>query len=140
MIHLLTKKKLENEIDDFLAIDSATPGEPWGAGNFLHDMPDKWTLSFYATNEKQKAIGFVIASVRDECLHIHRLAVDRDTQGKGVGRQLVEEVKKKAVARKAKAVTLKVARQNMPAIQFYHKLGFVVRKDEGVNHWMELKI
>jgi ribosomal protein S18 acetylase RimI-like enzyme len=139
-IHLLTKEKLKEQLAVLLAVDAATPGQHWTAENFLYDLPDKWELSFFSTSDGQEVSGFVIASSKNETIHIHRLAVGGNFQVRGIGKQLVEVVKSRALNRKVRSITLKVATQNASAILFYHKLGFFISKDEGVNYCMELKL
>ncbi len=139
-IHPLTKEKLKEQLAVLLAVDAATPGERWTAENFLCDLPDKWELSFFSTNDAQEVSGFVVASSKNESIHIHRLAVGGNFQARGIGKQFVEAVKNKALDRKVRSITLKVATQNASAILFYHKLGFFISGGEGINHCMELKL
>ena len=138
-IHPLTKEKLTEHLKVLLTIDSDTLAKPWTAENFLYDLADKWSLSFFAMDHTQVS-GFVIGSAKAESIHIHRLAVGGNFQARGIGKQLVEAIKNRALDRKVKKLTLKVARLNTPAILFYYKLGFLISKDEGVNHCMEIKL
>jgi len=54
---------------------------------------------------------------------IHKLYVCPDVQGRGVGRVLVNEVRRAAQGERQRAITLNVNRYNR-AIQFYERLGF----------------
>ena len=92
----LTKEKLKELLPAFLDIDAGTLGEQWIDENFLYDLPDKWQLSFFSSNDTHDVMGFIIASSKTEAIHIHRLAVDRHFQSKGIGQQLVEMVKEVA--------------------------------------------
>jgi ribosomal protein S18 acetylase RimI-like enzyme len=62
-------------------------------------------------------------------LEINGLAVDPASQGKGVGRHLVEAAVVEAAARGARKVTLRVLGGNVSARRLYERCGFTI---EGV--------
>ncbi len=123
-----------------LDIDAETLGEAWTSHNFTYYLPHKWDFSFFATSDDQKISGFVIASRKQESIHIHRLAVAKNLQAMGIGKQLVEKIIRKTAAEKLNRITLKVSKHNTSVVSFYQKLGFLVFIDEGDNHCMELKL
>lgn len=71
---------------------------------------------------------------------IHKLYLLPKAQGKGIGKQLIEEISTIAQLRQNLALTLNVNKYN-PAIQFYLKLGFNKVAEENIpighGYWME---
>ena len=57
-------------------------------------------------------------------LNVHDLAVAPDHRGRGVGRRLLEEVERRAVARGSSKITLEVHASNESAIHLYRRFGF----------------
>jgi len=69
---------------------------------------------------------------------IHKLYVLPETQGKGFGRMLIDDVKEKARAEEVFILELNVNRFN-PAKSFYERVGFSVLREEDVPigpYWM----
>ena len=69
---------------------------------------------------------------------LHKLYVDPNTQGKGYGKLLINEIKQRLAELKVNTLDLNVNRYNK-AKSFYEKLGFIVLKEEDVAigpYWM----
>jgi ribosomal protein S18 acetylase RimI-like enzyme len=62
---------------------------------------------------------------------LHKLYVDTQTQGKGIGKKLIDHIFEK-ISIDATALRLNVNRQN-PARNFYEKSGFVIIGEEDVD-------
>lgn len=139
-IHPLTVEQTRLLMPYFLSIDKNTPGEIWTATHFLFELPGKWDFSFFASCAEKPVTGFIIASVKENAVHIHRLAVDEVFRLYGVGKGLVEEVKAKAYNQQKKYITLKVAHDNISAINFYLKLNFAITGQVGSNYEMGVKL
>ncbi len=56
---------------------------------------------------------------------VNYLAVDPDSQGGGVGRQLIDEVERRLRALGCPKINLQIRRTNLGAVAFYESLGFV---------------
>ncbi|MGW0751249.1 N-acetyltransferase family protein [Streptomyces sp. NPDC002587] len=95
--------------------------EPWQAENFARHLPGKRELSLVAT-VRGKPVGFVIASRRPECAHIHRVATDPRHQGTGIASRLLALF----LARTPGIVTLICDPRNQPALDLYARAGFRV--------------
>ncbi len=73
------------------------------------------------------AIGYISLSSKDvKNYFLHKLYVDVDEQGKGVGSQLFNYVLSQMP--NAETIELTVNRQNYKAINFYYKNGFVIKE------------
>lgn len=64
-------EELSNSILDLEKFVNNVGGPDWTKENLLKDLPKKWDLSFLIMNET-KIIGYIIASDRKGCYHIHR--------------------------------------------------------------------
>ena len=63
---------------------------------------------------------------------LHKLYVDTQVQGKGVGSALIQYITDALKARHAKALDLNVNRQNKARL-FYERLGFTIIKEEDID-------
>lgn len=79
-------------------------------------------------------VGFASWSLTDEAgvYKLHKLYVDTNTQGKGIGRKLLDHIFNKLEVDGALALKLNVNRHNK-AKDFYEKLGFIIIGEEDVD-------
>ena len=98
---------------------------------------------FYFVQENNINIGYFSYQLDykgNPTTKIHKLYLLPETQGKGYGKAMIEEVKKLAKKEKQTSLCLNVNRFNK-AYQFYIKLGFIHIRDEdiaiGNGHLME---
>jgi diamine N-acetyltransferase len=69
---------------------------------------------------------------------IHKLYVLPESHGKGFGRELLNEIKKRAKSNGVTTLVLNVNRKN-PALKFYQRYGFSVLREEDIPvgpYWM----
>ena len=123
-IRLLTREVAMGCLEDFLAIDADTDGEQWGREHFLSDRPGKWVCSRWAVSDEGRPVGFAIASIKDDAVHVHRLAVDPRHRRRGLGAALLRAVAEGGEKLRLARMTLKVSRTNEDAILFYRRLNF----------------
>lgn len=85
---------------------------------------------FYLINNKSKPIGFISISHKDQGNYfIHKFYIDSAIQGKGYGEQTFEIIKQMIGTKEtAFTIQLTVNRQNYKAINFYFKLGFIIKE------------
>ncbi len=114
--------------DTILEIDKVIPSEEnllgWEREEFMLDLPEKWQHSLIATDENSCIVGFLIASRHDEAIHIHRMAISSEFQGKRVGTTLIRHLCEKASSNGVATITVKVNKDNLLAIRFYQNFGF----------------
>ena len=83
-------------------------------------------LALVAEREEHSAIlGFLIAQHVGPEWELENLVVARETQGKGVGTRLLNELLVRARQANSDAVFLEVRESNAPARKLYQELGFV---------------
>jgi ribosomal protein S18 acetylase RimI-like enzyme len=73
---------------------------------------------------KQAVVGAIIGTIDDNKAYYYRIAVASDYQRKGIGRSLIEGLKKRFEQRKVKQVLVTLDTHNEKIVPFYESLGF----------------
>ncbi len=130
-LRTLDRATLQQHLEDALAIDDAARAElgdaysheSWGADAFLAERPGKWRVSTGAF-AGGRLVGFLIASISREELHLHRLAVAPAARRLPVAVPLMARAE--ALARQVglPSLSLSVALENVHARAFYQRLGY----------------
>jgi GNAT superfamily N-acetyltransferase len=82
-------------------------------------------LLWIATDESDRAVGFLLLRRFDNVLHVHEFDIHPAHARKGVGRELLRQVIEWARAQHAPAVTLTTYREIPWNAPFYARMGFV---------------
>lgn len=75
----------------------------------------------HATNE---VIGVIIGTIDNDNGYFYRVAVRRDQQRKGVGKAMIESLKKRFIMREVNKIMISVDVHNEPVIPLYQSLGY----------------
>lgn len=127
-LQTLTREFLESHYEEFLYLEKEwiTLGDrPWNREKFFRQKPRKWELSSYATLDG-RIIGYTIVSQPDEKrpeAFLHKILVDSDYKGLGIGSKLFEDTLEKCKSRGLEKLTFKVRVENESAISLYRKYG-----------------
>jgi ribosomal protein S18 acetylase RimI-like enzyme len=70
--------------------------------------------------------GYVALRPEEDAVHVDQLLVSPGHEGEGIGHQLVEWAEGFAISRRARALRIVVEEDNVPALDFYRRAGFVV--------------
>jgi diamine N-acetyltransferase len=89
---------------------------------------------FLLVEENGIPMGFASYSAYGEPLQykLHKLYVRTDTQGKGLGKSLLEEVVSRVKTAGGHSLLLQVNRNNR-AVGFYQKMGFRIEREEDIS-------
>jgi diamine N-acetyltransferase len=102
----------------------------------LNEQVDqKGHVFLMAVDDTGEAIGYVSYELNykgQPITKIHKLYLLPQTQGRGIGQLLIEEVAQRALQASNTALSLNVNRQNR-AVQFYERMGFSVVDEENIN-------
>lgn len=83
------------------------------------------TGQFVACDYVGKPVGFICATrLRDNRARIMLFAVQPEYRNKGIGKQLLDSFRMRAMMEGMSAITLEVRTTNVPARKFYRKNGF----------------
>jgi diamine N-acetyltransferase len=94
----------------------------------LSDQYNKKEQLFYLISDDEVNIGFIGIEhhYKDKAItKIHKIYLLPETQGKGIGKKVIDLIEKLALENKSKALSLNVNRFNS-ALGFYKKIGFEV--------------
>jgi PhnO protein len=112
--------ELENRVSD-LAIFTEI---------FHHYCTEISTLFYVAELKNNGIIGFITCKSQwllhheGQVCEIQEMIVTKDFQGKGIGKELVEKVKKVVLAWGVKSLEVSSNKRRKEAHQFYQKIGF----------------
>lgn len=90
---------------------------------------------FYLVYDTSLVIAFMAIEheYKNEAVtRIHKIYLLPETQGKGIGRTIIDEIVKLAYQNNSKLLSLNVNRFN-PALSFYEKIGFEIIAEENID-------
>ena len=132
VIKQISKDHLVQNINQYIDILKDVPNEYWGEDNFLVELPDKFKLSCCVMVD-DKLIGYIISTSKDSLTaHINKFMVLSKYRGSGIGSRLFYFYENLVEINKMNLITLKVYKNNEPAIRFYLRNGFV-HESEGID-------
>ncbi|UTN02496.1 GNAT family N-acetyltransferase [Flavobacterium bizetiae] len=97
----------------------------------LNEQYNKKIQLFYMIDEDETNIGFIGIEHNyngEAITKIHKIYLLPETQGKGIGKKVIDEIGKLALENNSKALLLNVNRFNS-ALGFYKKIGFEVKEE-----------
>lgn len=97
-------------------------------------------LEWVVVDEQARPVGFVCATAFDRALHIEELAVAREQQGQGLGRQLIAAVQRHAEAQGFDALTLTTFVEVPWNAPFYERLGFEVVEEAALSDMLRRQL
>jgi len=109
----------------------------------LNNQFEKNEQLFYLISKDETTLGFIGIEhhyKNESVTRIHKIYLLPETQGKGFGKKVIEEIEKLALENHSKSLSLNVNRFNS-ALTFYEKIGFKiideVNVDIGNGYFME---
>jgi len=125
LINITSLKYLEDNYEKFIAILKSQKNEYWARENFLKELPNKFRFSLHATIN-ESLVGYIIASSKNNTAYIHKFMVDRDHRGNKIGHHLLAKFYEITKQLNFNNIELTVERDNLQAIKFYQKNGFII--------------
>ncbi len=112
-----------NDIDEVSRVENDAYPFPWTRGNFLDSLASGY-LARVAREADGRLAGYFLLMPAVDDMHLLNITVRPDLQGRGVGRQLLDQVF--AMTREAgiAAVLLEVRPSNQNALSVYRHTGF----------------
>ena len=111
------------DIPAIVGIENATNQIPWTKQQFISSMEVGHYSSVLV--EKDEVLGFAIFSPIILKSHLLNIAIAPDHQGKGLGRQLLNQIINQNKILGVKTLTLEVRVSNHSAISLYESIGFM---------------
>ncbi|WP_027160197.1 ribosomal protein S18-alanine N-acetyltransferase [Methylobacter luteus] len=110
-----------SDLPSVAAIEKKGYQFPWGEDIFRDCLKARYDC--WVCEERDKVLGYCIASIAVGEAHVLNLCVDPAEQGQGIGRKLLENLIESARGR-AETVFLEVRPSNTVAIALYENIGF----------------
>ena len=111
------------DLDAVMAIESRAYGAPWSRGNFI-DTLAAGHLAEVLEAPEAKLVGYFVAMVGVDELHLLNVTVAPQWQGRGHGSGLLDAVEDHARARGLAALWLEVRAGNHRARRLYQRRGY----------------
>jgi ribosomal-protein-alanine N-acetyltransferase len=115
-----------------MEIERGAFAHPWSEDLVRRELEHDWSIFLLATEARAGAsgeapegvLGFVIAWLVHDELHVLNVAVAPEGRRRGTGRALMEEVQERGRRLGARLATLEVRGSNAPALSLYRALGW----------------
>ena len=111
-------------LPDVLRIERDHFPAPWTEVMFLQEVEEKWLSRSYVGSIDREVVGYIVAWLMRDEVHILNLAVARAFQRRGFARRLLLYMIDVATREKCRLITLEVRVSNTPAKLLYHSMGF----------------
>jgi ribosomal-protein-alanine N-acetyltransferase len=121
---LKIRRMNEHDIEEVWEIERDLFAMPWSKASFLFEAGDNRNSYAVVGTHEDAIAGYAVAWFVGDELHIGNVAVARQLQGKGAGKQLLEHLLDEAFKRDVKHATLEVRVSNVRAINLYRAYGF----------------
>ena len=120
---MLIRKMEARDVSWMARIEQENFSMPWSEKAFMDSLSLEEAL-FLVAEEEDRVLGYIGIYLSFEEGEITNVSVDSSSRNKGVGSELVEQLKKEAQARGTEKIFLEVRVSNEPAIRLYEKQGF----------------
>lgn len=119
-----------SDLDKVLEVETRAYAFPWSRGIFTDCLSAGYDCRVALV--EQRIVGHAVMSSAAGESHLLNVCVQRDQQGQGIGRALVEHVVHRSRTLGSEVLLLEVRPTNIVALRLYDTLGFVqigTRKD-----------
>lgn len=114
---------IRKDMDDVLAIENAAFEFPWFEEDFICCLRQRNCIGMVAEHG-ERVVGFMVYELHKSRLHILNVAVAKEYQRRGVGRQMVAKLVWKLSPLRRTRLTLEIRESNLDAQLFFKSQGF----------------
>ncbi len=123
---------LPGDLPRVMEIERLAFAHPWSEDLVRRELEHDWSIFLLASEAREgapaeapeAAVGFVIAWLGHDELHVLNVAVAPEERRRGTGRALMEEVQERGRRLGARLATLEVRSSNAGALALYRALGW----------------
>lgn len=124
-MNIAIRRMIACDIDAVVDVEQQSFSLPWSREAFVMEI-NKNELSYYLVMlDGKKVIGYAGMWIIVDEAHVTNIAILPEYHGRGLGKQLVNDLIQKARNRGAQRMTLEVRQTNEIAKRLYAGLGFV---------------
>lgn len=121
---VIIRNMQESDIEMVANIEAAAFSQPWSANGF-RDALHMGNAIFLVAEENKKILGYIGMYISLDEAEITNVAVEVSERRRGIGRMLLDEMKKEAEQHGITRIVLEVRVSNQNAIHLYERGGFV---------------
>lgn len=124
---IIERLSSDEDLDAVAALEADAFANPWTREMLARELRQSDVARVYVLRTMGKRVAAFCACwlVFDE-LHVNTVAVDPALRRRGLAVRLMQHVLTEAAREGAEHATLEVRRSNVPALELYRRLGFVV--------------
>ncbi|WP_277591882.1 ribosomal protein S18-alanine N-acetyltransferase [Pseudomonas chlororaphis] len=115
------RQATEADLDAILKIEYAAFSHPWTRGIFTDALK---SYEVWLMFEGSQQVGHGVIQVIIDGAHLLNITVKPESQGRGLGLRLLEELMKRAYQKDARECFLEVRSSNQTAYRLYERYGF----------------
>lgn len=123
---LLDKNFKENQFKELY--------QKWIDNSLNKQFADK----IFYTKKENKITGFVSVKKQDNFATIGLIAVDKEQQGQGIGRILIQKVEQYCTNNHISELRIPTQKENQQACYFYTKNGYTILEETIIKHYWKL--
>ena len=113
------------DLDDVLAIEREAFSDAWDRDSFRSDIDSPHVMAL-AMHKLGHCAAYLCCIALDDYGYIANIAVDRQYRSQGLGRGLLDDLRRRLLINRIGQIVLDVRAANEKAIRFYEKYGFAV--------------
>lgn len=118
------------DLPAIVGVENASHAAPWTLANFEAELAKPYSRFLVLTDDEtdSKIYGYIVYWMMfDEC-QILNVVVAPEYRKKGYAALMIRQAVRDGVQKSLKRVVLDVRKSNLPAIQLYQKLGFLIAR------------
>lgn len=125
----LSEDFIKKNINEFIKINRHKVDSRmfWEESNFLYPADKKWDYSIYAF-ENNQIVGYVIASKKQNNIHINLIMVDSRYRKKNLGPHMINKINEVGKSNNLDSITLWAYADIQKLQAFYSNLGFELKQ------------
>lgn len=117
------EKMTINDIDEVFTLEKELFVDPWPKHFFFEELENEFA-NYYVYKNEEEIIGYAGMWQMFENCDLTNIAIKKEQQGKGYGKELLKFMIKEALKRNCEFMHLEVRVSNTKAKNLYEKLGF----------------
>ncbi len=118
---LTFRRMTEEDLDAVLKVEYAAFSHPWTRGIFLDGLKN---YEIWLMFEGEQQVGHGVINVIIDEAHLLNITVKPQSQGRGLGLRLLEQLMSRAYQMNARECFLEVRASNQSAYRLYERFGF----------------
>ena len=122
----MIKYFLKEHMDEVVNIELKNFKNPWSLDQFSDYLVQSRESVSYIYNKSERVVGYLMASVILDEIHLHNIAVSEKYQNNKIGFNLMNHLISEGRLKGKKKVCLEVNKNNIFALSLYNSLGFTM--------------